>query len=140
VNYEEYAGLGSGSIGYLAGSAYANTFDIQEYVAKINRGIMPIAGKKEFSIKERLRYDFLMKLFGMKLDLDHLNTRYRIKIYKHLWPEITFFRLVGGLKKLGNVLVLTERGQYYWVLMMREFFIGVNNFRDFCRAELLGKN
>ncbi|NMC93724.1 MAG: coproporphyrinogen dehydrogenase, partial [Syntrophorhabdus sp.] len=52
----------------------------------------------------------------------------------------TFFRLVGGLKKLGNVLVLTERGQYYWVLMMREFFIGVNNFRDFCRAELLGKN
>jgi len=140
VNYEEYAGLGSGSIGYLAGSAYANTFDIQEYVAKINLGIMPIAGKKEFSIKERLRYDFLMKLFGMKLDLDHLNTRYRIKIYKHLWPEITFFRLVGGLKKLGNVLVLTERGQYYWVLMMREFFIGVNNFRDFCRAELLDKN
>ena len=140
VNYEEYAGLGSGSIGYLAGSAYSNTFDIREYVAKINRGIIPIAGKKDFSLKERLRYDFLMKLFGMKLDLGYLDARYGLKIYKHLWPEIIFFRLIGGLKKGGNMLTLTERGQYYWVLMMREFFIGVNNFRDFCRAEFQGKN
>jgi len=140
VNYEEYAGIGSGSIGYLGGIAYANTFDIREYVAKINLGVMPIAGKKIFSLKERLRYDFLMKLFGMKLDLDSLAKRYGAQIYKHLWPEITFFRLVGGLNKRGNILHLTKKGQYYWVLMMREFFIGVNNFRDFCRAELQGKN
>lgn len=140
VNYEEYAGLGSGSIGYLGGIAYANTFDIMEYIAKINKGIMPITGKKVFSLKERLRYDFLMKLFGMTLDLRYLAERYGASIYKYLWPEITFFRLVGGLRKQGGVLSLTEKGRYYWVLMMREFFIGVNNFRDFCRAELQGKN
>jgi coproporphyrinogen III oxidase-like Fe-S oxidoreductase len=140
VNYDEYAGLGSGSIGFLSGIAYANTFDIQEYVATINRGFMPIAGRKAFSLKERLRYDFLMKLFGMQVDLDHLAAKYGTPIYRHLWPEITFFRLVGGLTKKGNLLCLTEKGQYYWVLMMREFFIGVNNFRDFCRAELQGKN
>lgn len=140
VNYEEYAGLGSGSIGYLGGVAYANTFDIREYVAKINQNVIPISGKKEFSLTERLRYDFLMKLFGMKLDLNYLAERYGTPIFKHLWPEITFFRLVGGLQKQGNLLSLTQKGQYYWVLMMREFFIGVNNFRDFCRAELQGKN
>jgi coproporphyrinogen III oxidase-like Fe-S oxidoreductase len=140
VNYEEYAGLGSGSIGYLGGIAYANTFDIMEYIAKINNGIMPITGKKVFSLKERLRYDFLMKLFGMTLDLRYLAARYGTSIYKYLWPEITFFLLVGGLRKQGGVLSLTKKGRYYWVLMMREFFIGVNNFRDFCRAELQGKN
>jgi menaquinone C8-methyltransferase len=140
VNYEEYAGIGSGSIGYLAGSAYANTFDIREYTAKINKGILPIAGKKDFSLKERLRYDFLMKLFGMKLDLDSMARRYGIPIYRHLWPEITFFQMIGALKKRENILSLTKKGQYYWVLMMREFFVGVNNFRDFCRAELQGKN
>lgn len=140
VNYEEYAGLGSGSIGYLGGIAYANTFDILEYVKKINQGVMPIAGKKDFSLKERLRYDFLMKLFGMKLDLHSLTKRYGASVYRYLWPEITFFRLIGGLRKQGDLLLLTEKGQYYWVLMMREFFIGVNNFRDFCRTELKGKN
>lgn len=140
INYDEYAGLGSGSIGYLGGSAYANTFDIREYIAKINEGILPIAGKKDFSLKEKLRYDFLMKLFGMKLDLDYLDAKHGASVHRRLWPEITFFRMIGGLKKQGNVLYLTEKGQYYWVLMMREFFIGVNNFRDFCRAELQGSN
>ena len=44
--------------------------------------------------------------------------------------------MTGGLKKEKGVLRLTPRGQYYWVIMMREFFIGVNNFRDFCREEI----
>jgi hypothetical protein len=32
-------------------------------------------------------------------------------------------------------LYLTPRGRYLWVVMMREFFIAVNNFRDHCRRE-----
>ncbi|OPY79486.1 MAG: Oxygen-independent coproporphyrinogen-III oxidase 1 [Syntrophorhabdus sp. PtaU1.Bin153] len=136
VNYDEYAGLGSGSIGYLGGSAYSNTFDIRDYISRINRGVLPITAKRDFSLQERLRYDFLMKLFGLELDLAHLSAKHDTGAYGHLWPEITFFRLIGGLSKKGKVLRLTETGQYYWVLMMREFFIGVNNFRDYCRAEL----
>jgi len=133
VNFEEYAGLGSGSIGYLGGSVYANTFDIGEYIKKLDNGELPVTAKRDFSIKERLRYDFLMKLFGLKLDLDELHSKNGVSACRYLWPEITFFRAVGGLKKRGHVLELTKKGQYYWVLMMREFFIGVNNFRDYCR-------
>ena len=133
VNFEEYAGLGSGSIGYLGGSVYANTFDIEEYIKKLDGGELPVTAKRDFSIKERLRYDFLMKLFGLSLDLDELHSKNGASAYRYLWPEITFFRAVGGLRKRGHILELTKKGQYYWVLMMREFFIGVNNFRDYCR-------
>jgi len=136
VNYEEYAGLGSGSIGYLGGSAYANTFDIQTYINDVNQGKVPLAAKKEFSMKERMRYDFLMKLFGLTLDLNQVSIKHGKSAYRYLWPEILFFSLVGGITKEGSTLHLTQKGQYYWVLMMREFFIGVNNFRDYCRAQL----
>ena len=136
VNYDEYAGLGSGSIGYLGGAAYANTFDIATYIREVNEGRLPLAAKKEFSMKERMRYDFLMKLFGLTLDLRQVNARYGASATRYLWPEILFFRLAGGLIKKGNILRLTQKGRYYWVLMMREFFIGVNNFRDYCRAQL----
>ena len=135
VNFEEYAGLGSGSFGYLGGSVYANTFDIPEYISRVNDGVLPIAAKKDFSIKERARYDFLMKLFGLSVDVSRLGKRIQTSAYRYLWPEIFFFMMTGGLKKKGNELVLTKRGQYYWVIMMREFFIGVNNFRDFCRLD-----
>ena len=139
VNFEEYAGLGSGSFGYLGGSVYANTFDINDYIKRVNKGTFPVAAKKKFSVKERLRYDFLMKLFGLRLDLEQLNAKIEGSIYRYLWPEILFFRITGGLKKQGKYLSLTKIGQYYWVIMMREFFIGVNNFRDFCRADLKSK-
>lgn len=135
VNYEEYAGLGSGSIGYLGGSAYANTFDIREYIERVSEGLLPVAAKKAFSMKERLCYDLLMKLFGLSLDIERLSAKHGVNAYRYLWSEIVFFRLTGGLEKHGNFLTLTKKGQYYWVLMMREFFIGVNNFRDYCRAE-----
>ena len=136
VNFDEYAGLGSGSIGHLGRSAYANTFDVESYIEKVNLGILPIAAKRDFTLQERLSYDFLMKLFGLSLDIDLLNAKHGVNIYHHLWQEILFFRLVRGLKKRGNRLLLTKRGRYYWFLMMREFFIGVNNFRDYCREQV----
>jgi coproporphyrinogen III oxidase-like Fe-S oxidoreductase len=136
VNFEEYAGIGSGAIGYLRGSAYANTFDIKEYIRIVNEEKLPITAKKDFSLKERARYDFLMKLFGLQLDLDALKAKVGKNINRYLWSEILFFRMAGGLKKQGNRLLLTKKGQYYWVIMMREFFIGVNNFRDYCREML----
>jgi coproporphyrinogen III oxidase-like Fe-S oxidoreductase len=138
VHFDEYAGLGSGSIGHLGRSAYANTFDIESYIEKVNQGFLPIAAKRDFTLRERLSYDFLMKLFGLSLDIDILNAKHGVNFYRHLWPEILFFRLIQGLKKHGNRLTLTKEGRYYWLLMMREFFIGVNNFRDYCRAQIAG--
>ncbi len=137
VTFDEYAGLGSGSIGHLGGSAYANTFDIETYIKKVNQGLLPLAAKRDFSLHERLCYDFLMKLFGLSLDIAALKKKHGVNIYRHLWSEILFFRLIDGLRKRGDTLSLTKRGKYYWFLMMREFFIGVNNFRDYCRAQAL---
>jgi coproporphyrinogen III oxidase-like Fe-S oxidoreductase len=137
VNYEDYAGLGSGSIGYLDGTVYANTFDIPDYIRRVQGGAFPLVAKKECSMKERFRYDFLMKLFGLELDLGALTRKNGVSAYRYLWPEILFFLLVGGLKKQGDKLILTDKGRYYWVVMMREFFIGVNNFRDYCRSRIM---
>ncbi len=134
VNYDEYAGLGSGSIGYLGGSVYSNTFDIAGYIERLNRGECPVAARKDCGTRERLLYDFLMKLFGVSLDLNELTRKHGVNAYLYLLPEISFFRLAGGLTKKGSLLSLTPKGQYYWVIMMREFFIAVNNFRDYCRA------
>jgi coproporphyrinogen III oxidase-like Fe-S oxidoreductase len=134
VNYDEYAGLGSGSIGYLGGSVYSNTFDIPAYIDCLRNGKFPVAARKDCGTRERLQYDFLMKLFGISLDLEELSQKHGVNASLYLQPEIAFFRLAGGLTKEGSKLTLTPRGQYYWVIMMREFFIAVNNFRDYCRA------
>lgn len=136
VDYDEYAGLGSGSIGYLNGTCYANTFNIRQYIAQVGRGEMPLMASRDFGLKDQIRYDFLMKLFGMKLDIPALQKKYEGQFLKHIWVDLVAFRLAGGLRYDPPDYYLTPRGRYYWVIMMREFFISVNNFRDFCREQL----
>ena len=132
VDYGEYAGLGSGSIGYLNGVCYANTFSIEAYIARVQRGELPLAAARVFSLRDRIRYDFLMELFGTRLDLVALERKYGAALWR-LWPDLWAFRLIGAVTRKGGHLVLTDRGRYIWVLLMREFFTAVNNFRDYCR-------
>ncbi len=138
VDYGEYAGLGGGAFGYIGGSVYANTFSLEDYTKKIESGRLPIFGKKDFSIKERARYEFMMKLFGAELDLEDSERRFYNGFQANLWKEISALKLINGLYKEGNKLRLTKKGRYLWVIMMREFFTGVNNFRDICRTGLQG--
>ena len=135
VDYDEYAGLGSGSIGFLNGTCYANTFNIRQYIAQVGRGEMPLMASRDFNVRDQIRYDFLMKLFGMKLDTQTMQKKYNGRLYRYLWFDLLAFLLAGGLRYKPPDFFLTPRGRYYWVIMMREFFISVNNFRDFCRAQ-----
>jgi coproporphyrinogen III oxidase-like Fe-S oxidoreductase len=133
VDYDEYAGLGSGSIGYLKGTCYANTFDIPGYISLLNQGKSPLWASRDFTLKDKIRYDFLMKLFATKLDMTALRKKYGGVLNRHLWPNILAFSILGGLQYDPPYLRLTKSGHYLWVIMMREFFIAVNNFRDYCR-------
>lgn len=136
VDYDEYAGLGSGSIGYLNGMCYANTFDIAQYIAQVEKDELPVMAYRHFLRRDQLRYDFLMKLFGMKLDVPALRKKYAGVFSRRMWPDILAFFLAGGLRYRNHCFYLTKRGCYMWVIMMREFFIAVNNFRDFCRGQI----
>jgi len=136
VDYDEYAGLGSGSIGYLNGTCYANTFDIRGYIAQIDRGELPLAASRVFSVRDRIRYDFLMKLFGTRLNVAELRKKYGGAFLSLLWPDLLAFFLIGGLSWRAPNIVLTKRGRYAWVVLMREFFTAVNNFRDYCRGQI----
>jgi len=133
INYDEYVGVGSGSFGYYGGMLVSNTFSIKEYIDRLNNGVSPVSFTRKFTIVEQIRYDFLMKLFGIRVARSYINTKYGELFYNNLKKEIAFLKFINALKVDENEMRLTKKGQYYWVVMMREFFIGVNNFRDYCR-------
>ena len=135
VDYDEYAGLGSGAIGYLHGTCYSNTFDIAEYIASLELGRLPLKASRKFNLHDQMSYDFLMKLFSTKLNITALQEKYNGKFLKTLWKEIAAFEIVRAFRYFPPYLHLTPRGHYLWVIMMREFFIAVNNFREYCRKQ-----
>ncbi len=132
VDYDEYAGLGSGSIGYMNGRCYANTFDISRYVRQVEAGEFPLMASRAFSLRDRVRYDFVMKLFGLKVDTAFFREKYGRPVLPILLRDIAAFSLAGGIRYRRGAFELTKRGAYYWVVIMREFFTAVNNFRSYC--------
>lgn len=133
VTEDEYIGAGSGAFGYYRGLLYSNTFSLNAYAGARR---WPVTMAREMSELEQMRYDFLTRLFGLSLDKASVRRKYGGRFERRLWREIAIFRAVGALRDTGARLELTERGMYYWVVMMREFFNGVNRFREQMRLNI----
>ena len=140
VDYEEYPAIGSGGITYLGESLYVNTFSVKDYNAAIESGRMSLMGKTTFSKRDRMRYRFMMQLFGLRLDKRAWERDFGCTVEAGLPVEMAFMKAAGAFDRdTHDELTLTPRGRYLMVVMMRQFFIGVNNLRDQARAALTGE-
>lgn len=140
VDYEEYPAIGSGGITYLGSNLYVNTFSVKDYNFAIESGRMSIMGKTTFSKRDRMRYRFMMQLFGLRLDKRAFEHDFGCSVEAGLPVEMAFMRAAGAFATdNADELTLTPKGRYLVVVMMRQFFIGVNNLRDQARAALTGE-
>jgi coproporphyrinogen III oxidase-like Fe-S oxidoreductase len=140
VDYEEYPAIGSSGITYLDGSLYVNTFSVRDYNESIERGQFPIMGKTTFTPHDRMRYRFMMQLFGLRLDKQQFLRDFGTTVEKGLPIEMGFMRAAGAFDIDDEFeLTLSPKGRYLLVVMMRQFFIGVNSLRDQARAALPGE-
>ena len=133
VAYDKYAGAGSGAFGYFNDCIYINTFSLDEYVSKVNKGELPVTRVKRFSDRENLYYFILMKLFGLSLDKKAFEKAFSKSYGSSIWFETLILKLSGAIQESDTAVTLTDRGRYYWVMAMREFFIAVDTMRDYCK-------
>ncbi len=137
VDYEQYLGIGSGAFSFLNGALYVNTFSLREYQQALQIGRMSVNSAHRFSRRERMRYRFMMGLFGLSLDKRQFESDFGVSVDRGLPREMIFMRAVGAFASEDDRQVtLSDRGRYLLVAMMREFFVGVNSVRDQARAVL----
>ena len=136
VQQDEYLGLGSGAFSYLNGSIFSSTFSINHYLKLVEEGRTGIVRQRKISNADRMRYYLMMRLFGGALDLHSAESKFDGRFQKTLRAELTGLRLLGAITSSTGELRLTERGYYIWVMMMREFFTGVNKLREEMRHNI----
>lgn len=139
VDNEEYLGLGSGAFSYLQGSLFASTFSINHYLQLVENGKTATVRHRLLAEREQMHYFLLMRLFGGSLDRALAEERFEGRFQRTLWPELTALRAMGAVRESNGTMVLTESGCYLWVMMMREFFTGVNNLRDEMRHNIVSE-
>lgn len=137
VNNSEYVGIGSGSFSYLDGNLYVNTFSVQDYNDRLGAGHMALTGSASYGRKERMRYRFMMELFGLRLEKRKFREEFGVPVDLALGMEIGLMQLAGAFERNDReAITLSPRGHYLLLIMMREFFVGMNNIRDQARARL----
>jgi coproporphyrinogen III oxidase-like Fe-S oxidoreductase len=136
VDHEEYIGVGSGAFSFLNGHLYATTFSIPRYTDLVPRYGTAVTRGRVLSRLEQHRYHFMMTLFGLSMSKAAARERFGPGYFRTLWREFLVFRLLGAFQEDGDLIRLTDRGMYYWVVMMREFLTGVNRLRDDMRSHI----
>ena len=136
IEREEYVGLGSGSFSYLQGQLLASTFSINHYKRLVDSGKTGTICRRDMRRKDQLRYYLMMQLFGGTLDKNAAERRFQGHFSSGLRVELAALRAIGAVKSRGQEYVLTESGYYLWVMMMREFFTGVNTLREQMRHRI----
>jgi len=131
IEFDDYVGVGAGSVGFLEGNFYVNTFSLEKYDRLIEEGQLPIVRWKKLSERENLRYYLLTKLFGMAVDPAQFGRRFGADIHHKLGMEMAFFKTFGLVKEDGLIRV-TRRGMYPVSSMMKEFFAALNGLREYC--------
>lgn len=129
IDYDDYVGVGAGSVGFLNGDFFVNTFSLEKYDELISAGKLPVVSWRRLSEREHLRYYMLTKLFGMALDPQKFRQRFNGSVQQKLFWEMTFFRMFG-LVKGNNPIRVTAKGMYTMCVMQKEFFASLNTLRE----------
>jgi hypothetical protein len=79
-----------------------------------------------------------MKLFGLSMDKSAFEKKFNKPLEKAMPLERMLLKLSASVKEADKTITLTEKGMYYWIMAMREFFIATDNLRDHCRSLVKG--
>jgi menaquinone C8-methyltransferase len=134
IEFDDYVGIGSGSVSIVNGNFYVNSFSLERYDEIVRQGNLPIIGWRKLTEKEALRYYLLTAMFGLSVDAAKFRRRFEADINRKLWLELTALRL-SGLVKGTDKIEVTRRGMFPVNIMMRDFFASLNGLRERCIEE-----
>ena len=132
VDFDNYIGIGSGSVSLLRNNFYVNTFSLQKYSESLQRGQFPIIRWRKLSNHDMLYYYLLSKLFGLSLDSRRFHEKFHVNIHSKLRMEILSLKLSGLIKEKDGTIWVTPKGMYPVSVMMRNFFSSLNGLREYC--------
>ena len=130
MNHDQYVGVGPGSFGYMNGAIYCNTFSVQQYISMVQERNSAIIAAKEFSHLERVRYHFLLKLISGSVNVAEIKRECGNRSWLCLWRELFFLFVTRSAVFQDGNIILTRRGRYRCLVLMRTLFSIVGDYRQ----------
>ena len=125
----EYVGIGSGAFSFLGGRLLVNAFNLEEYASRVSKNESTVIATCDFSRSERTRYLFLTELFNGEIDIAKFNAANDADLRREMGRELSLLRLSGAVRIEGEIIRTTEFGAYLCLVLMKEFYTGMDKVR-----------
>jgi coproporphyrinogen III oxidase-like Fe-S oxidoreductase len=117
-----YVGLGASGGSYLKDVFYLNTFNVAEYIKKLENGGMPIALSLDLSENMQMAWWFYWRVYETRFKRSDFSKRFGKEFNEIYGKYIKLFSSLGLIKKDdGNEIILSDKGTF-WLHALEDLF------------------
>ena len=117
-----YVGLGASGSSYLKDIFYLNTFNVAEYIKRLEDGRMPIALSLDLSESMQMAWWFYWRVYETRFKRSDFKKRFGKEFNEIYGKYIKLFSLFGLIKKDdGNEVTLYDKGTF-WLHALEDLF------------------
>lgn len=110
---ENYYGFGAGAHGYLGRQRYQNNGPIQQYLAPLRAGRLPIFGKRVLSLSEQIEEEMFLGLRKREgISPAHFYQKFKVHLTDVYGQTIPKLIQAGLMQQVGDRLTLTKHGLF----------------------------
>ena len=109
-----YLGFGCSAATLLRQSFKINTFSVDEYIRRVDGGLLPTALTTRFTRRQRMVYWLFWRLYSTRLDPEDFRRFFGVPLRRMYGAEFAFARLLGFARRYDGIYELTARGAFYY--------------------------
>ena len=136
IDNEEYVGVGSGSFSYLDSTLYLNEFALDRYAQLIQEKNSAVTKERTFPMNSQMYYRLMVDLFNGTLSKKRFFAMFGENIENALSKELALLKFAKAIKETKDTISTTEFGDYLFVVLMKEFYMGMDRIRNDARKHL----
>jgi len=117
-----YVGLGASGGSYLRDVFYVNTFNVAEYIKRLENGRMPIALSLDLSESMQMAWWLYWRVYETRFKRSDFKKRFGGEFNVKYGKYIKIFSLCGLIKRDdGNEVILSDKGTF-WLHALEDLF------------------
>jgi oxygen-independent coproporphyrinogen-3 oxidase len=117
-----YVGLGASGSSYLRDIFYLNTFNVAEYIKRLENGRMPIALSLDLSESMQMAWWFYWRVYETRFKRSDFRNRFAVDFNEIYGKYIKIFSFLGLIKRDdGNEVILSDKGTF-WLHAIEDLF------------------
>jgi coproporphyrinogen III oxidase-like Fe-S oxidoreductase len=136
IDHEEYVGVGSGSFSFLKDTLYLNEFALDKYAQLIAQKRTAVIKERTFPQNSQMYYRMMVDLFNGRLSKEKFKAMFNADIEDVLGKELMLLRFAQAIKEDKKMIRTTEFGDYLFLVLMKEFYMGMDRIRNDARKNL----